>query len=251
MVYFFVFALIGLCATDIKNIVLHRENESILTSLVGIFYWMDSAHLNSYGFVLWFLPALYWGKFFIFILIKYVRNHFIITTTILVFFFLTIYSKIRLPFALDLGILSSLWIYMGYVFYTYLKDYILKYWSYISLLTIASIFIFSIPGLDMSMRYFSNPLYNIIFSIGMIILLYGLINKIPTKSKLAEQSIFLGKNSLFLFIFHPYTNNIVYLFAERFFYNLWYIKFILSFASIYLILVIIRKYFNKGILNYV
>jgi fucose 4-O-acetylase-like acetyltransferase len=250
MIYFFVFAILGFLITYFRNTLLGRENESILQSLAGIFYWMDMDHLNNYGFVLWFLPALFWGKFVNYILLKYVKNKLIIGLLILLIFSIIISFKTRLPFALDIGLISSPWIYIGYIFYNYLKEPILKYWYYL-LIAIPFLIRLPIPTLNLATRYFSSPVYNIVFSSLIAILLYILINKINIAIRAKTTLSFLGQNTVFLFIFHPYTNNIAYLITNRFFNDIWYIKFILSFGIIYLILVIIRRYFNKGILKHV
>ena len=254
MVYFFVFAIIGFLVTYFRNIIQSREHETILQGLIGIFYWMDMEHLKSYAFVLWFLPALFWGKFTNYLLLKYLKNKFAIGALILIIFSLLTTFKVRLPFALDLGLIASLWVYIGYIFYNYLKTPILKYWYY-SLLAIVPLLTLPMPALNIANRYFSYPIYNIVYSSIIAILLFVIINKLTAKmnleNKVYKTLSFLGQNTMFLFVLHPYTNNLIYLMVNRFFGDIWYIKLILSFALVYAILIIIRKYFNKGIFKYV
>lgn len=255
LIYFFIFSTIGFLATYLRNILQGREIESITQYLSGTFYWMDMEHLNNYGFVLWFLPALFWGKFINFILLKYLRNKFIIGIFIVFIFSLTLITQNKIPFALDIGIISSLWIYIGYIFYNYLRDYALKYWNYILIIVIPFLILLPKPLLNLSERLISIPFYNVIFSLFIIIPLYILVVKISSRScsnnKMVSILTNCGKNTMFLFVFHPYTNNVVYLVVNRFFNNIWYIKFILSFSLIYIALIITRKYLNKTILKYV
>lgn len=255
LIYFFIFATIGFMVTYFRNIFQGREHESALQGLAGIFYWMDMGHLNNYGFVLWFLPALFWGKFINLTLLKYLKNRVIIGVLIASIFSLIISTQMRLPFALDIGILASLWIYIGYIFYNYLREPVLKYWYYV-LIVIAPFLVFlQVPTLNLSDRSFSFPVYNVIFSLFIIIPLYIFVAKINprlnSKNKIVKVLSYCGQNTMFIFVFHPYTNNIVYLIVNRFFKDIWYIKFILSFGLIYLALIITRKYLNKTILKHV
>ncbi len=251
MIYFFVFAVLGFLATYFRNILLHKENESILSGLAGIFFWMDMEHLNHYGFVLWFLPALFWGKFVNYLLLKFVKNKVVVGGLILIIFYLAINLKVKLPFVLDIGLISSLWIFAGYIVFNFWKENILKYWQYLMAVIPLSLIFLPIPDLNLSLRSFSSPVYNVFYSLLVIVFLFVLFNKVNSRNKLNDLLGYLGQNSMFLFIFHPYTNNIVYLIISRFFVDGWFLKFILSGALIYLALVIFRKYLNKGILKYV
>ena len=251
MVYFFVFALIGFFFTYFRNILLHRENENILGGVFNMFLWMDMDHIKNYGFVLWFLPALFWGKFINFILLKYLKNKLLIGCLIFSIFYLIISTKIKLPFVTDLGMISALWIYIGYIIYNFYKEKILNYWPYYIFILPLILVLLPIPDLNLSIRYFSSPLYNIFYSLLIIVFLFVSFNKLNWQGKINKHLQFIGQNTMFLFVFHPYTNNIIYLISNKYFGNLWYINFILSFGLIYVILLIVRKYFNKGILKYV
>jgi fucose 4-O-acetylase-like acetyltransferase len=251
MIYFFVFAVIGFLVTYFRNILLNRSNESMADGLVGIFFWMDMEHLNHYGLVLWFLPALFWGKFINYILLKYIKSKLIIGLLLILIFSLVVSVNIKLPFVLDIGLISSLWIFAGYIIFNYFKDAIVKYSYYFIFFISFCLILLPIPSLNLALRYFSSPFYNIIYSFLIIILLFALFGKINNKNSFAGLLSYFGQNSMFLFIFHPYTNNIIYLIVVRFFNDNWGIKFLLSFGLIYFVLFIFRKYLNKGILKYV
>ena len=60
MIPYFIFSTLALIIEPIKRTLLGREDIDVLSELIGIFFFMDYPHLiNTYGFVLWFLPALF------------------------------------------------------------------------------------------------------------------------------------------------------------------------------------------------
>ena len=62
--YYLFFGVLGITAEFFKNVALGRPILPLDESLLGLLYFMDMPHLHHYGFVLWFLPALFWGKVF-------------------------------------------------------------------------------------------------------------------------------------------------------------------------------------------
>ena len=60
---YFIFAVLALIIETIKRAALNREGLDYLYELQGIFIWMDHPTLmNTYGFVLWFLPSLFFSR---------------------------------------------------------------------------------------------------------------------------------------------------------------------------------------------
>jgi acyltransferase len=251
MIYFFIFAIIGFLVTYFKDIFLNRENESLKDGITGIFFWMDMEHLRNYGFILWFLPALFWGKCINYLLIKNLKNNLAIGLILLSIFYFIIQSKIKLPFVIDIGLISSIWIFLGFIFYNFLYKKIVCYQNYILIIIPLIIFFIPLPILNISQRYFSDPIYNLIYSILIVIFLFIFTKKSTNQNTKYNLLAYLGQNSMFLFVLHPYTNNIVYILVYKFFNNIWYIKYVLSFVLIYFILRIFRKYINKEILRHV
>ena len=62
--YYLFFGVLGITAEFFKDVALGRPILPLGESLLGLLYFMDMPHLHHYGFVLWFLPALFWGKIF-------------------------------------------------------------------------------------------------------------------------------------------------------------------------------------------
>lgn len=62
--YYLFFGVLGITAEFFKDVALGRPILPLGESLLGLLYFMDMPHLHHYGFVLWFLPALFWGEDF-------------------------------------------------------------------------------------------------------------------------------------------------------------------------------------------
>lgn len=246
---FFIFALVGLFATYFRNILIHKENQNLLDSLWGIIYWMDLKHLNHYGFVLWFLPALFWTKMIIFFLLKYIKNKIFILLCLLGLFFGFLYIERPLPFVFDIGVIASLWAYLEYLVFYY-REFIFKYKFWFIFPTLILAIFFYYPQLDLSSRFFSSPFYNLFYSLLIIIIIFLVTKKLDGWWS-SDVLPFLGRNTMFLFIFHPYTNNISYLIIEKYLNGFWVGKFILSFILLYCLLRLYRRYLNFGIFKYV
>ena len=248
---FIIFALLGFFATYFRNIVLHRENQDIAKALLDTFLWMDMKHMNNYGFVLWFLPALFWGRFISYTLLRYIKQKLAILLATVFIFAATIYFKTALPFVIDLGMIAALWITVGYFVFNFWAQHIVRYWKYLVLVLPICLLFLPLHTIDLSGRYFSSPAYNVLYSFIVLILLFVASHKVPHENKVSQLCSYLGKNSLFIFVFHPYTNNIAYLFVNRYFENIWYIKYAVSLCLIYLLLVLYRKYMSANIFKYV
>ena len=248
---FLIFALLGFLATYLKNILLSRENLEIWQSLVGIFFWMNMDHLNHYGLVLWFLPALFWGKSLVFLLLKKINSKLLVGIILSVLFFLILRLDKLLPFGLDVGVMSGMWIFLGYVFFNFVKEYFFRYKIIIALGLLVLAVVLPIPVLNLATKSFSNPVYNVFYSLSFVLLIILFMQKISNYVKTGNWLFYLGANSLFIFIFHVYTNNVAYLIGEKYWLGFWPLTLSLSFILIYLFLWLYRKYFNFGIFKYV
>lgn len=121
MIPYFIFALVGLALETIKRIALHRENLDYLHEIQGIFIWMDIPSLmNTYGFVLWFLPALFFGRVFLFLINKQVISILIQSIIILLLFSLSFF--VNLPFEIDNALNAVLFIFTGSLFFRFYQE---------------------------------------------------------------------------------------------------------------------------------
>jgi fucose 4-O-acetylase-like acetyltransferase len=245
MMPYFLFSLIGLALETVKRAVLNRESLDYLHELKGIFIWMDmSSLINTYAFVLWFLPALFFSRFFLVVISKYVNNifvQFLICSALFGISFL-----LDLPFGIDNALNAILFLFFGSVFYRFYQENNIIY--VFPILTAILYFIYGIPRLDMATKDYGNIFVNILFSVGLV---YAIIVILKQKNYSSSLIALWGSNTMLLFIAHPYTNNIAHLVVERFNFGDWYLKFFISITILQVILLLKTKFESRGVFKYV
>jgi fucose 4-O-acetylase-like acetyltransferase len=245
MIPYFIFAIVGLVLETIKRTALHRENLEYLHEIQGIFIWMDMPSLiNTYGFVLWFLPALFFGRVIIFFINKKISSILIQSIIILILFSLSF--LINLPFGVDNALNAILFIFIGSLFFRFYQE---DNKLYILLLILTGLaFYFGVPALDMANKTYENVFVNILYAISFIFILITILKKLDFKSKLLT---IWGGNTMLLFIIHPYTNNIAHIVVEKLHFGDWYLKFFISLVLLQGVLLIKQRFENRGVFRYV
>jgi fucose 4-O-acetylase-like acetyltransferase len=245
MIPYFLFAFIGLGLETLKRIALHRETLDYMHELQGVFIWMDMSFLiNSYAFVLWFLPALFFARVFLVVLNKYIKNiilQFIVASILFSFSFLG-----DLPFGIDNALNAILFLFMGSIFFRFYQENKLLY--VLPFIVLALYFTFGIPSLDMATKSYENIVTNIFFAIGIVYTMIQFFKKINYSNRLLT---LWGGNTMLLFIVHPYTNNIAHIVVEKLHFGDWYLKFIISISLLQIILFLKQKFENRGVFRYV
>ena len=251
---YFIFGFLGLILGITKAGILNREL-SYFNEFLGLFYYMDYSYLkNHYGSVLWFLPTLFFGRIIIFLLIKNVKNYFLIFLVLILLIFTIIKINFLIPFGIDKAILSSLWIYVGYL---YFNNKIQKKSITYALLMFCFLFLIfnKIPILDVANKNLENPLINYIYSLSFIFLIITIFREIYKKLnnfyKLNNFFMSWGQETMFIFIVHAYTNHASYIIVERYIANAWCLRFILSLLLIQMLLIIKKRYSNFFLFKYV
>ena len=242
---YFIFAIIALMLETIKKIALNREGLDYLYELQGIFIWMDYPSLiNSYGFVLWFLPALFFSRLIIFSINKYVSSLLIQSAIILLLFSFSFSSNIIL--GIDNALNAVIFVFLGSIFYRFHQNdkrlYILPF------VLIGLIIFFGIPSLDMASKSYENVMVNILYAISIIFVIIYFLKKINYRSELVS---IWARNTMLLFIIHPYTNNISDFIVNKLHFGDWYLKFLISLILLQGALSMKRKFINRGIFKYV
>lgn len=249
---YFIFGLLGIAVEIVKRRLWPSypfvyPSFSLTRELIGLIFWMDAAHIHNYGFVLWFLPALLWSKLFSQLLLRYVRQPLLVLSTALVFWFIMSGFHRSLPFSLDKGLISFIFVISGYYFRKYLdkiKD------SWVTLGLGIPLLLQKPPVLDLAYKTIASPVINLLYALTIIFLLVSIFSKLSGKY---FSLTFLGINSLFIYVIHPYINNISFLVISKWNMN-WLLEFIIS-VIILLVLVILKKYVEKthyaGIINWV
>lgn len=231
---FFVFSLFPLVVIEPLKRLLFPNYSFILKNInyweeiKGIFLWMDIGHLHHYGFVLWFLPALFWARALLFLIKRYIKTDFLLLVFSIVCFFVSVNQKWILPFALDKAFLFMPWITIGYLFFNKFRDsFSLKYFV---LLALVLCFI-KVPEINLSLNTFENAKYCLIYSIVLILSFVYLLKKSDNTGTNKFLTV-LGDNSMLILIAHPYTNNFAYIVAGKY----WLIEFIISLFCLFIII---------------
>lgn len=245
MIPYFIFAIIGLVFETLKRIALQRDNLDYLHEIQGIFIWMDmSSLINTYAFVLWFLPALFFARLFFVVVNQYIQNIFIQLIIIMILFTGSFY--VNLPFALDNGMNALFFVFAGNIFLRFFQEskflYLLPFVALLLYLNLG------IPTLDMATKNYENIAINIVFSISLVITMILIFKKASFSSNVATT---WGGNTMLLFIVHPYTNNIAHVFVERFNFGDWFLKFCISIILLQVILFIKIKFESSVVFKYV
>lgn len=244
------FASIALCFELLKRSLLHGYTFATPTirlrdEISGTFLWMDMEQMHHYGFVLWFLPALFWGKLIARLLIGTIQSTFLALVVVGALFTLGAFVKVNLPFGFDQGMIAALWVLCGYFLYPLLRNLSKIKASILALILLILAFLLPIPYLNVATKFFDNPLYNVVYSlvmIGFVSLAILSLSKILRLKGLEHW----GNHTLTIFVLHPYTNNIAFLLAIKFLpRNQWVVAVVLSVALINLFLIIFHRLLDR------
>ncbi|ARD43587.1 acyltransferase family protein [Colwellia sp. PAMC 21821] len=259
MIPYFIFAFLALIITSIKVWGLQREPLNYLFEFKAILFWMDYKHLaNSYAFVLWFLPALFFAKIFYYI-IKKSSSSILLQFCLFVLLFL-ISFQLQLPFALSNAMNSALWLFIGSQLFNILERESYPEFNQISLTVICLFPIilltviyayWGIPKLNMSLLTYESKAVNVLWAV-LLFLLFALFFKALVNNKkkgwLIEK---WGEGTMLLFILHPYTNNISHILVEKLHFGSWPLKLLISLIFLQLVLMLKQRFSNKGVFKYV
>lgn len=200
--------------------------------------------INSYAFVLWFLPALFFGRVIIFFINKKISSILIQSIIILLLFSVSFFVDIL--FGIDNALNAILFIFIGSLFFRFYQED--KKLYILSFIFIGLVFYIGIPALDMASKTYENVFVNILYAISFIFILITILKKLDFQSKLLT---IWGGNTMLLFIIHPYTNNIAHIVAEKLHFGDWYLKFFISLVLLQGVLFIKQRFENRGVFRYV
>jgi len=242
---YFIFVVLALVVETSKRVILHRAPLDFLNELNGAFFWMDMDGLiNSYAFILWFLPALFVSRYLTYAIKKYIK-HVVLQTAVVVTLFL-ISFKVQLPFAIDNGLNALLFVYVGHHLLLLVSK---RFFLILSLvITIGVYFVSGIPSLNMSEKQYSDILLNLVWSISVVCLLISIIAHTKNVPKIV---MLWGGNTMLLFIFHPYTNNISSIIVDRVMGGEWYFKLLLSIVLLQTLMFLKSQFSHWRLFKYV
>ncbi len=257
---FLIFGSLGLMATLAKNILLGRPLDAFGESLFGLLYWMDAQHMNHYGTVLWFLPAIFWGRTIVFICVKYLKVHPVILIGLCVSLALVASRYITLPFGLDKGIVALPWIMFGYVFYQYRERWLSIDWLGVMPLMVLLFVLHNygdVNRLDLATKNIGNIFITLPYTFSIIFLIIWSLYKWEAfaskhQYRCADVMMEFGKDSMLVMVFHVYTNNafdkaVSYLLGS----GHWFATFFLSTALLFVMIKIKRSHPGQFIFKYI
>ena len=238
MIPYFIFSIVGLFIEILKRYLLHREALDYTHEIKGIFIDMDFAGLcNTYAFVLWFLPALFFSRVFLYLIKNKIPS--------LLLFMASFY--IDLPFGIDNALNSFMFVYVGNIIFEKRLPNILVLLSFTVLVAIY-LFGFNL-NLDMASKVYSNKFLNVIWTVSFVYGLIFCIKNIRLNSKFIK---IWGSNTMLLFMLHPYTNNIAHIVVQKALQSdYWLFKFIISIVLLSLVIFIKEKNKNWLVFKYV
>ena len=242
MIPYFIFSLLAIFIESIKRLVLNRDVLDWNDVLQGTLIWMDINTLSeTYAFVLWFLPALLFARFSVYLVIKYILSIWVRWIVLLLLFFISMYTE--LPFAMDEGFNAALFVYIGWFVFKADNNFLL-----FGFIIIGLYLFFGIPSLDMASKSYQNPLLNIIWSVGFSYLIIAGVRALDINSRLI---LIWGGNTMLLFIIHPYTNNIATLIVDKYISGFWFIKLLISLILLQCVILFKSRYRNWRLFRYV
>lgn len=203
-VILFVFDYLKYTLNDTSDIYIFDFKKNILNTIL-------ITH-NSFFYKLWFLPSLFISLIIVYLVIKYINNHYIALgfVGIMSITIAIIYSKtdLNIPLCIDNGIFASFWVYCGYL-HKMLNDkhkevkpisFVIISFIILIMLNYINVKYLNTTNVNDSFRNitFINPvMFYITSAIGYIFTI-GL-SKLLSKSKLL---ILYGRNSLYIYGFH-------------------------------------------------
>ena len=175
---------------------------------------MDGESLaHTYGFVLWFLPALFVAKLLMYLVAKLTKRTLLQLGSITVLFAVSFF--VNIPFGIDNGMNCVLWVFIGYA---YFQRYQECKWLMALPLLLPLILCFTgghFPALDVAVKEYGNIGLNILFASGMVYLFIIILKRVHYSNSIGGIIQLWGSNTMLLFMVHPYTNNISHIVVEK------------------------------------
>lgn len=208
--------------------------------ITGLLYYMNYDHMHTFGFVLWFLPALFWAKTMTVGIIQVIRKKWIQAFIIMSLFLYGLYGS-RLPFGISGGCIGLSWLWLGFSLFPYCKKMKVSLWVGAGLFVVACILpypLVNISQYQMSDTWYSLPFSFLVIS-SIIIIMKGLVNKVVSFWE------FWGPNVFSVLIIHPYTNALAAILLSTIAPRMWILNFTVSIAMIWGVLSVQKMVWKK------
>ncbi len=243
IVPYFIFSIFGVCVETIKRFALHRPILDYVHEIKAVFIYMDFQHLiNSYANILWFLPALFFARLLLYLIHKNIKNILLQIGLIIFLFIAGLY--LELPFALDEAMNALLFVFVGNMYFKYFKSYNILILC-LALIVVLLAYYGGIPKLNMATKDYESVFINILWAIGIVGIMIDLLKRYSINNNYIS---LWGRETMFVYIFHAYTNNIAHILVPEY----WYVKFFITLSLLIILLIIKIKVFkNRFIFKYI
>ncbi len=243
--YYVFFGFLGIAAENIKIWALGRPAMDLWETVAGFLYFMDMPHLHHYGFILWFLPALFWGKMFTRALLCYGKKQGYILVGAGFLFLLgwMMPSEIPVGFGIHEGLLAVLWCALGCLSAAvWGRGRMLSVFGTLAFAAALGAIVFlPIPQLDLASYMIPNPWYNVCYSVLVIYSVLFLGQLLEKRVRVFDRGIeLISRYSIYIMGFHVYTNNAALVFLQHFHREEWWMAFFLSCALLVPMLLFVR-----------
>jgi fucose 4-O-acetylase-like acetyltransferase len=235
---YFIFSIVGLIAEAIKRWILNRDGLDFIYEIFGLFLWMDMESLsNTYAFVLWFLPVLFFSRLIVYFVQKIKTKYF---SVFIILAFFCISFLVDLPFGLDNALNSALFVYVGFLYFKIYKY--AQVWLIVLSLVWLFYFLFfhSYPYLDLATKEYESLFINVLWAVSFFVFLTLILQMIKLPDAFNKLNRFWAQNTMIVFIIHPYTNNFAYIFNKKILCDMgaWQYTFLISvFCLIFLVVI--------------
>jgi fucose 4-O-acetylase-like acetyltransferase len=259
IVPFLIFGSLGLLITAAKNVLLDRPLEPMEESLSGLFYWMDASHMHHYGLVLWFLPALFWGRTIVYFIVKFIPLPPLVLSGASIFVAWIVAQYVTLPFGLDKGLVALPWVFMGYVFYQNHERLMSLGWYGVFMIlgaVVLSALLGGMQRLDLAAKDVGNLLLTIPYTISVALLLIGLLylgSTVSNRYLQHDEGVLgqFGRNTMLVLVLHVYSNNAADIIVNRVLGSgYWLVTFFLSVSVVFVAIRIKQRYSTSFAFKY-
>ncbi len=236
---YLIFGVIGIGTELAKRIALARPLGELADYASGLLFWMDYSHLVGYHHILWFLPALLGARLLVWLVLRHLPQWWLAAPAVIAMAAAGVLLPMQLPFVLNQILEAVLWVWLGReIFNRPMLHFNDRPQLWLVLCAGVSAFYcwFGVPGLNLAIRYFDAPIHNYLFSTAFSLALILLCRLWLNGAAIVGNLRLWGENTLLIMIAHPYTNNIAYLFAEKWLAGAWQAKLAISLCLLYAIL---------------
>ena len=229
MIPFFLFSILGLLVEYLKRATLDRPQLEYVEKIGSIVVWMDYNSLSgTYGFVLWFLPCLFFSKLLLRFLTAIVESSKI--QAVFVIILGCVGASVDIPFAIDNALVALPFVWFGFFltsYFTKLDKIVVSLLAIVIGITVLVTMhhFVGIPLVDMAVKRFSPfgfaVLWATIFSVLIMVIIKTFASGFSFLNRIAPYGIYM-------YVLHPYTHNLSTIILQKINMQGWFLVYAIS-----------------------